>query len=452
MKRIYWSMIKIPGKLLLFLTLVIFISNSSFAQKAGDYELLADTVIVQNSSVPTSNLPADFRIDKNLGLLLHNCITGQVIHRNFVGGLYETRAVLTPGGDYLLMFPDGGHYGDGGKSGKKVNDMLAYRSKDKGKTWVGPTVAFDIDYNQHGFIPLIPAGTKRIYAFGTQPVWGMYEPQKPGLQENAPIGYRFSDDDGYTWSEVRIIKPKNDPDYRGMSVMRMCETDAGTWILGTHEGDWSYKPLLTRQYLLRSEDQGKTWELLPGNRHGGWHAGCFNRMDEGRPINLGDGKIFLMTRTPEGHLWGAWSNDDGKTWSYPKPTSLVHPDAPPMLFKLSDNKTLIAFHHNLSRIQTADLTNRAQQHDRAELWFSLSKDDGHTWSEPRFLLVTALKPAFGNPWRDYNASYCDMFMDEGTIHLFMPHRWSRALHLTFKESDLDKFPTAKELKQKLSSN
>jgi len=27
-----------------------------------------------------------------------------------------------------------------------------------------------------------------------------------------------------------------DPDFRGMSVMRMCETDAGTWLLGSHEG------------------------------------------------------------------------------------------------------------------------------------------------------------------------------------------------------------------------
>jgi len=45
------------------------------------------------------------------------------------------------------------HYG---WKNEKVNDMVAFRSKDKGKTWHGPTMAFDIDYNQHGFIPLIP--------------------------------------------------------------------------------------------------------------------------------------------------------------------------------------------------------------------------------------------------------------------------------------------------------
>ena len=36
----------------------------------------------------------------------------------------------------------------------------------------------------------------------------------------------------------------NDPGFRGMSVMRMTETDAGTWLLGSHAADWSVKLLL----------------------------------------------------------------------------------------------------------------------------------------------------------------------------------------------------------------
>ena len=85
----------------------------------------------------------------------------------------------------------------------------------------------------------------------------------------------------------------------------------------------------------------------------------------------------------------------------------ISPDTLPMLFHLSDGKTLVAFHHNRSKIQTADLGGNREQHlDRSELWVSSSTDSGHTWSEPRFLLDTALKPSFGNPWRDYNVSYC----------------------------------------------
>jgi hypothetical protein len=33
-----------------------------------------------------------------------------------------------------------------------------------------------------------------------------------------------------------------------------------------------------------------------------------------------------------------------------------------------------------------------------------------------------------------------MIEDGGTIHLFVPHRWERVLHLTLRVSDLGKFP------------
>jgi len=386
------------------------------------------------------------RLDQ-IGIVCACGITGQIIHRARwpERGLFETRATVTPKGDYLLMFPDGGHYGG---SDEKVNDMLAYRSSDKGRTWQGPTVAFDIDYNLHGFVPFNPKGTERIYAFGTQPIWGMYT-RENGLHENTPIGYRYSDDDGQTWSEVRIIRPENDPGFTGMSVMRMCETDSGAWIIGAHEGDWSYKPLMTRQYLLRSEDRGQTWELLPGKRHAGWCVPEYNRMDEGRPINLGNGQVYCMMRTAAGQLWHSWSQDDGKSWNDPEPTPLVHPDAPPMLFHLADGKTLAAFHHNRSSV-TRDMyrglgNNPEALVDRAEIWVSLSHDQGQTWTEPRFVFANALAPSFTNEFRNSQCSYVDMFTDEGKIHLFVPHRWERALYLELSEDDLVRLPTKEEL-------
>jgi hypothetical protein len=308
-------------------------------------------------------------------------------------------------------------------------------------------VAFDIDYNQHGFIPLIPRGSKRIYAFGTQPVWGMWTTER-GLGENAPIGYRYSDDDGYTWSEVRIIRPQNDPDFRGMSVMRMCETDSGAWILGSHEGDWSYKPLMTRQYVLRSADQGKTWTVYPNPRHGGWCVPTHNRMDEGRPINLGGGEIFMLLRTPAGQLWSSRSLDDGITWENPSPTPLVHPDAPPMLTHLSDGKTLLALHHNrFSDLNYTGLdgTKPEVMKDRSEIWVSLSSDGGRNWSEPRFLFVNALAEYFDRPFRNYQCSYIDLFPDGGALHLFVPHRWRQVLHLTLPEAALSRLPARAEL-------
>ena len=393
------------------------------------------------------DLSESLHADATLGLLKHSALSGQVVHqaKEGVRGLFETRAVRTPKGDLLLMFPEGNHYAAG--SGK-VNDMLAYRSKDDGITWQGPRIAFDIAYSQHGFIPLIPSGSQRIYAFGTQPIPDQYSREK-GRFENTPIGFRSSDEDGYHWSEVTLIHPLKDPGFLGMSVTRMTETRRGTWILGAHAADWSKQPLETEQYLLRSTDNGASWQLLPGSRPNGWFDPNYRRMDEGRPIWLQDDEVFFMARTPSGRIWSARSMDDGQTWSSPEPTKLIHPDAPPMVFFLTDRKTLIAFHHNRhAGTQYTGLSGTMDgMKDRSEIWVSRSRDGGRHWDSPRFLFANACESnADKNGWFNHQVSYLDAVIDRGTIHLFCPHLWNRALHLTLREADLNHLPTKDELR------
>jgi hypothetical protein len=405
---------------------------------------IAESVEIACEKFQVSNgLPHGFRILEDVGLVCPEAMTGRVVYRA-AKEMYEVRATITPGGDYLTMFPAGSHYG---ASETKKNTMVALRSPDKGETWSDPYIAFDIDYNQHGFIPLIPKGSKRIYSFGTQPVWGLYT-RDFGLAENAPIGYLYSDDDGYNWTGPVLIDPVNDPGFTGMSVMRMCETDKGTWLLGAHEGYHEEKPVHTNLYILRSEDSGKTWELLPDKRKNGWHIMPFHRMDEGRPIQSGE-KILFICRTPEGHLWARWSLDDGKTWTQARPTPLVHPDAPPMITHLSDGKTLVCLHHN--RFHDLDYTGlsaekQAIMGDRSEIWAAFSKDCGETWSEPVFVYCNAVKHDESlPPFYNNQCSYNDLFSDGGTLNIFVPHLWRQVLHLRIKESDLLKLPVKSEI-------
>ena len=398
--------------------------------------------------IPLDTPPSILFANPKLGLLHHASMSGQLVHtaKKGVRGLFETRAVRTPKGDLLLMFPEGNHYAAGAG---KVNDMIAYRSKDNGKTWHGPTIAFPIDYSQHGLIPLVPDGSRRIYAFGTQPIPSEYSREK-GKFENAPIGFRYSDDDGYTWSDVSLIQPANDPGFLGMSVTRMTETASGAWLLGSHAADWAKQPLETQQYILRSEDRGVSWTLLPGKSPGGWFVRDYKRMDEGRPIWISGSEILFMARTPTGKIWTARSIDDGKTWTEPKPSELVHPDAPPMVFKLTDQKTLITLIHNRHMgTQYTGLSGTMDgMKDRSEIWVSLSKDGGQRWSEPRFLFANATKPnPEKNGWFNYQVSYLDAIIDRGLIHIFCPHLWARALHLTIPEKDLYKLPTANQLRE-----
>lgn len=406
---------------------------------------VADTVRIRLQEWAVDTLPEGLVLDGAIGLVRHPTLQGQVVHvaQSQAGRVYESRGTRAPDGTYLLMFPDGAHYGH---AGDKVNDMVAYMSRDGGQTWQGPRTAFDIEYNQHGFIPLQPSGSSRLYAFGTQPMWDLYT-RTDGLHENAPIGYRYSDDSGLTWSGVRLIRPRNDPGFTGMSVMRMCETGRGTWLLGSHEGDWSYRPLLTRQYILRSEDQGHTWDLLPGRRHGGWHAMPLGRMDEGRPIAVDGDEVYLLARTPTGHLWDARSLDDGRTWSEPQPTSMIHPDAPPMLFPLSDGVTWVNLHHNVhSQSEYTGLEGSMEgMKDRGQLWASLSRDGGRTWSAPGFLCTMARRPVHDSHFCNYQCSYVDGFADPPWLHLFMSQSWERVLHLRIAEKELFRLPSAQEL-------
>jgi hypothetical protein len=270
------------------------------------------------------------------------------------------------------------------------------------------------------------------------------------LHENAPIGFRYSDDDGHTWSAVELIKPIGDPDFRGMSCVRMCETAAGTWLIGSHDGVWSVprdpkRPVTTRQYILRSDDRGETWTIAPRVRPNGWFVKQFDRMDEGTMVALAGGDVVAFFRTAEGHIWESRSTDDGKTWTEPKPTRLVHPDAPPMVFHLADGQTLIALIHNRHDPGSPHF----KISDRNEIWATLSRDGGRTWSEPRFVFAGILQ---GGLAKYHSCSYVDLFADGPNLHLFLGQLGSQLLHLTFRESDLASLPTKADIQKRASED
>lgn len=409
-------------------------------------------------SVTADSLPRGLRHASDIGVVVPDWIEVRPIHRfpvpdsqvtmvtDFLGHQHAPdiyvdcpRPFITPKGDYLVSVVAGkAHYG-GTDPHCKANDILLYRSKDKGKTWTGPTLSTSIPYNQHAWVPLIPKGSKRIYVFGTEPSPSDFTPP-----ENAGIAFRCSDDDGYTWSRPERIHPDNDPSFQGMWCINMTETEDGAWLLAPHLGGYDranhFKLLYSTLYTLRSQDRGKTWTVLPGPRPQGWQWEPAHRMDEGRPLALGGGHVVLFSRTVEGHIWQFRSEDDGRTWSKPFPTPLVHPDAPPMIEKLSDRKTIVALHHNRSA------GGGFNRDDRSEVWISLSRDNGFTWTEPRFFMSTATTTTrllFGQ--EQYCITYCDVLADDGMLNIFLPHLWRQVLHVRMSESDLTRLPTKRDL-------
>jgi hypothetical protein len=113
-----------------------------------------------------------------------------------------------------------------------------------------------------------------------------------------------------------------------------------------------------------------------------------------------------------------------------------------MLFHHPDGKTLVSFHHNRhSGVHFKSV-------DRSEIWVSLSVDQGRTWSEPRFVFANALAATSNSPWHDHQCSYLDAFADGEHLHLFVPHRWKRVLHLQIAARDLNRLPTRDDLNKR----
>ena len=325
----------------------------------------AERITVGETEIHLKSPPKGLWLRADLGILLNDCMTARRLHADRFAE--APRAVKTPGGDYLVLFPAGQAHTWGRT--KKVNDMYAVRSSDGGKTWTARQLAWKSAYNQHAWNPLIPRGSKRICSFAMEGAFAELD-----LPHNGPLGMRFSDDDGRTWSEPARIRPVNDPDYKGVCHMQMCETSAGTWLLGTYTIRAKKVGRADRQFILRSGDRGKTWTLIPGKRPNGWHLEKHDRMLEGRILGLGGAKAVMFTRTSEGHVWELRSGDDGRTWSPPAPTPLVHPDAPPMVWRLADGTTLLALIHN----RPAGHEWKIVGADRQDLWCCLSTDGGVT--------------------------------------------------------------------------
>jgi hypothetical protein len=149
---------------------------------------------------------------------------------------------------------------------------------------------------------------------------------------------------------------------------------------------------------------------------------------------LGD-TVLLFTRTCEGHVWLLRSEDDGLTWTDPEPTSLVHPDAPPMFCWSEDGAFLISLIHNRKG---------GWFEGRQELWVSLSYDGGESWSEPGFLMANAAKPLREDACST-QLSYADLWVKDGMLHCFLDHGCRQIIHARIPEAALRSLPTKDQI-------
>ena len=385
---------------------------------------LRSEVCIGERAYATDDLPDGLACDHSRGVVFDarvaRILPGSPRFDKFAGA---PRAIKAPSGDYLLFLCADGYYQS---STGRINEAWMWRSSDRGRSWskgVHPWIVEDA--SQHCVVPMVDSRQpQRIYVFGNE---------SRDRSHAATMVMRHSDDNGRSWSPSRKIVPKNDPTFPGAPIhMRGCVMDDGTWLWGAYYRGEGLKG--DTQYVLRSTDRGNSWHVLPNPHPRGWQHAQWDKFMEGTVLPLGGPRAVLYLRAPGGHIYEKRTADGGLTWSATSETpSLVHPDAPPMVFKLADNRTLIAFVHNR---YSPDAPNHNHL-DRTELWFAVSRDAGRHWSKPRFLVAQAKQPRRPHPHSvEHDVSYVDLLVDGNELHLFVADGQVEALHLLLLADDV----------------
>ncbi len=127
--------------------------------------------------------------------------------------------------------------------------------------------------------------------------WGWQQ-----LENSFPFQYIYSTDNGATWSEVQFPLFTDTAERVVRQPINSCiRTEDGTFFMAS---DAAFEP---GSVLWRSHDNMKTWEN-PKGRTAGRHSTC---------VELNDGSILAMggkNSAIDGYMPGAISRDEGDTW------------------------------------------------------------------------------------------------------------------------------------------
>ncbi len=332
----------------------------------------------------------------------------------------EPYAVVTKDGNWLCTLTTGsGHEGAGGQH------VVSTTSSDKGRTWThlidiepadGPAASW--------VVPLVvPSG--RVYGFYTYN--GDKVDKLPGGEKKIrddTIGwycYRYSDDNGRSWSKERYRLPMrvtacdrgnnwqgkvqifwgiDKPKVVGSDVM-FAFTKLGRYMLTNGEG-WLYR---SDNILTESDIAKINWELLPEGERGIRMPQFGSTQEEHNMVPLGGDRLYMVYRTTNGFPCHTYSGDRGRTWRKPVPMTYAPggrqvktPRACPMLWRCENGKFLFWFHNHGGK----------SFRGRNPVWIvgGVEKEGRIHWSQAEILLY--------NPHsKERGMSYPDLIQQDG---------------------------------------
>lgn len=301
----------------------------------------------------------------------------------------------------------------------KSNYIISTKSYDQGKTWTKPVEVEAPGVPQSAWaVPLkVPGG--RIYVF-----YNYNQGEFKGIEGvmSGPFMFKYSDDNGKTWSEKRYEAP-----------IRRTKIDTDNHTNGKTCFFWSIdKPIVTNKaayitfskifretsnqpefykysegFILKSENilteknpEKIEWLTYPEGDKGIMYPKFGRVQAEHNSVILNNGNIYTVYRTIDGFPAYAISIDDGKTFSTPKymhyanGNLIGNPRACPKIYKTEEGKYLFWFHNNFRQ---------NSYNGRNPVWLTggIEKDGNILWSQPEIILYDDDPELLGMSYPDY---------------------------------------------------
>ena len=277
----------------------------------------------------------------------------------------------------------------GSKEGNQDVYILLSRLKKGDTSWSAPVVVSGDPGRSEQNPVIFPDPIGKVWLFYTA---------QDRYQYTSVVRYRISDDNGYTWSEIKTLFDKPGSFIRQPVVV----LDNGDWLLPAY---YSLKSDSDSWYaedysvVKISSDQGSTWEECQVPESTGMVHMNVLKMNNGSLI------AFFRSRWAD-RIYFSMSTNDGRKWAKPEPTELPNNNASIQVIILNNGHLALVYNNICSQKYATEgiipiwMDGQIGKNDnfngingrkaiwgtpRVPLTIAISEDDGKTWPFKRDL-------------------------------------------------------------------
>jgi len=297
-------------------------------------------------------------------------------------------------GSFILL--DGGtlayYYGAWPSASDAAHGTCIARivSTDGGRTWSEPSIVLE-QPDQDLYHPgMVRADDGSI---------GMAYTRRHSGTKRAEKVYRFSTDEGVTWSGEVAVSDGGWKHYITGAHDRLVKLQGGRLVVPVFYAELNSpvvvggKPVAAALVFV-SDDHGRTWHRKTPEplyiREGDGPRNC----EEPGIVEYAPGKLLMVHRTLRGWLYESRSEDGGETWTAPARSGIRNPRAPARLERVPGGDAVLMVHN--SHV-TGEGWHQGARHILA---LRISTDGGRSWHGYR-----ELEYQQDNVWYDYPSVY-----------------------------------------------